>query len=101
MDDAPPAQPSDSLNPAQAKANAIRHYASYATLNAPTIGKVMHVLAQGDEPALLHCNGGKDRTGVTVAVLMTLLGASRQDVYREYLLSNRVLRKRSGGLWQQ
>ncbi len=25
---------------------------------------------------------------MTVAVLMTLLGASRQDVYREYLLTN-------------
>jgi protein-tyrosine phosphatase len=86
--DAPPLQPSDNLDPAKVKANALRSYARYATLNAPTMGKVLHVLAQGDEPALLHCNGGKDRTGVTVAVLMTLLGASRQDVYREYLLSN-------------
>jgi len=85
---APPLQPSDRLNPAKVKASALDGYASYATLNAPTIGRVLHVLAQGDEPALLHCNGGKDRTGVTVAVLMTLLGASRKDVYREYLLSN-------------
>lgn len=88
VDDAPPLRPSDSQDPAEAKDGAVRRYVSYATLNAPTIGQVMHVLAQGDEPALIHCNGGRDRTGVTVAVLMTLLGASRQDVYREYLLSN-------------
>ena len=87
--DVPPLRPPESLDPAKVKANALRVYASYATLNAPTIGQVLHVLAQGDEPALLHCNGGRDRTGVTVAVLMTLLGASRRDVYREYLLSDR------------
>ena len=87
--DVPPLRPPESLDPVKVKANALRVYASYATLNAPTMGQVLHVLAQGDEPALLHCNGGRDRTGVTVAVLMTLLGASRQDVYREYLLSDR------------
>jgi protein-tyrosine phosphatase len=85
---APSLQPSDTPGPAEMKANALRTYTNYAILNAPTMGKVLHVLAQGDEPALLHCNGGKDRTGVTVAVLMTLLGVSRRDVYREYLLSN-------------
>jgi len=86
---APPLNASDRLNPAKVRASALGGYATYATLNAPTIGRVLHVLAQGDEPALIHCNGGKDRTGVTIAVLMTLLGASRKDVYREYLLSNR------------
>lgn len=85
----PPLQSPDNLDPAKVKENALRGYASYATVNASTIGQVLHVLGQGDVPALLHCNGGKDRTGVTVAVLMTLLGASRQDVYHEYLLSNR------------
>ena len=84
----PPLQAPDDLDPNKVKANALRGYASYATLNAPTIGQALHVLAQGDEPALLHCNGGRDRTGVTVAVLMTLLGASHRDVYHEYSLSN-------------
>jgi protein-tyrosine phosphatase len=65
-------------------------YASNAVINAPAIGEVLHDLAQGDEPALIHCTGGVDRTGMTVAVLMTLLGASRQDVYREYLLSTKL-----------
>lgn len=85
----PPLRPSDSLDPIKAKENARLGYASYAMVNAATMGQVLHVLAEGDVPALIHCNGGRDRTGVTVAVLMTVLGASRKDVYHEYLLSNR------------
>lgn len=45
-------------------------YAGNAVRNAPTIGAVLHDLAQGDEPALLHCTGGQDRTGMTVTVLI-------------------------------
>ena len=56
--------------------------------HAPEIGAVMQALAREDAPALLHCSGGKDRTGVTVAVLMTLLGVPREEVYQEYLRSN-------------
>jgi len=77
-------------DPAQVHAQIVRFYAASAVVNAPAIGKVLHDLGQGDEPALIHCTGGVDRTGVTVAVLMTLLGASRKDVYREYLLSSRL-----------
>ena len=85
----PPLEAQVRHDPAKLKESVRRGYVSYATLNAATIGQVLRILAQGDVPALIHCNGGRDRTGVTVAVLMTLLGASRKDVYREYLLSNR------------
>jgi protein-tyrosine phosphatase len=86
--DGTPLQPPNNFDPAQVHAQWLKGYASGAILNAPTIGKVLHYLAQKDEPALIHCTGGRDRTGTTVAVLMTLLGASRKDVYREYLLSD-------------
>jgi protein-tyrosine phosphatase len=62
--------------------------ARLATQGAPEIGEVIRRLAQGDEPALIHCTAGKDRTGVTVAVLMTLLGIPRDQVYLEYTKSN-------------
>jgi len=77
-------------DPAQVQEQMRRIYASYAVVNAPEIGEVLHDLAQGDEPALIHCTGGVDRTGMTIAVLMTLLGVSRNDVYREYLLSAKL-----------
>jgi protein-tyrosine phosphatase len=62
--------------------------ATIAIGGAENIGKVLGDLAKGTEPALIHCSAGKDRTGVTVAVLMTILGASREDVYHEYMRSN-------------
>ena len=42
-------------------------------------------------PVLYHCTTGKDRTGWATAVLLTLLGVSEDDVYREYLLTNEQL----------
>ena len=42
-------------------------------------------------PLLFHCTTGKDRTGWAAAVLLTVLGVSREDVTRDYLLTNRQL----------
>lgn len=35
-------------------------------------------------PALIHCTGGQDRTGVRVAVLLLALGVSREAVVEDY-----------------
>ncbi len=37
---------------------------------------------------MYHCTSGKDRTGVTTAILMGLLGVSRADIMADFLLSN-------------
>lgn len=39
-------------------------------------------------PVLQHCRGGKDRTGFGCMLMMEALGASKESVYQEYLLSN-------------
>ena len=39
-------------------------------------------------PALFHCVTGKDRTGWAAAAMLSLLGVSRDDVFRDYLLTN-------------
>jgi len=49
------------------------------------------LLADEDLPVLYHCTTGKDRTGWATAALLTLLGVSEDDVYREYLLTNEQL----------
>ena len=38
-------------------------------------------------PALFHCSGGKDRTGVTCALILSALGASRGDVIADFMIS--------------
>jgi len=78
-------------NPAEAERFMQRTTARIATEGAGDIGEVLRRLAQGDEPALIHCTAGKDRTGVTIAVLMTLLGVPRGEVEREYARSNEAV----------
>src|SRR5262245_17072196 len=75
-------------NAEQARALMQQATARIALVGAADIGQVLSRLAAGDEPALIHCSAGKDRTGVTVAILMTLLQIPRDQVYREYLKSN-------------
>lgn len=47
-------------------------------------------LATREGPSLLHCLAGKDRTGLTVALLQSLLGVHTDDVTADYLLTNSV-----------
>lgn len=39
-------------------------------------------------PMLFHCAAGKDRTGLAAAFILSALGASRDDIMHDYMLSN-------------
>jgi protein-tyrosine phosphatase len=57
---------------------------------APALGELLSRL--GDEdllPAVLHCAGGKDRTGLSAAVLLDVLGVDRVTVLDDYELTGR------------
>ncbi len=62
--------------------------AKIAIDGALVIGQVLRALANNQEPALIHCTAGKDRTGVVSAFLLTLLGVPMETVYEDYLKSN-------------
>jgi protein-tyrosine phosphatase len=62
--------------------------AKLAIDGAPAIGKILLALSEGEVPAIIHCTAGKDRTGIVTAVFLTLLGVSKDDVYKDYLASN-------------
>ena len=36
---------------------------------------------------IIHCEAGKDRTGIVIAILLDLLGVSRNLIIEDYLLS--------------
>lgn len=40
-----------------------------------------------DGGMLIHCSGGKDRTGVSCALIQTLLGVDRDQVFEDFMLS--------------
>lgn len=44
-----------------------------------------YILSLEGKPFLFHCTAGKDRTGITAAILMHLLGFSYTDIKDEYL----------------
>lgn len=53
------------------------------------VGSVLRdIIDAKDAAVLFHCTAGKDRTGWTAAVLLTLLGVDRDTVTQDYLLSN-------------
>ena len=49
-----------------------------------------HLLESG-ETTVFHCTAGKDRTGFAAALLLQVLGASDDEVMRDYLLTNERL----------
>ncbi|KAI6090511.1 protein-tyrosine phosphatase-like protein [Hypoxylon rubiginosum] len=46
-----------------------------------------HVRDRPDDPFLVHCTAGRDRTGVLAGMLLTLAGASQEAITLDYLLS--------------
>jgi hypothetical protein len=47
----------------------------------------LEFLLTRNAPYLFHCNEGKDRVGVTVALLGALMGASPEEIVDDYMLS--------------
>ncbi|MEW1907380.1 tyrosine-protein phosphatase [Kitasatospora sp. NPDC085895] len=67
-------------------------YPAMAEHAGPAAAALVRRLAEpGALPVLVHCASGKDRTGVVVAVLQTLLGASAAETTADFLLSNAAL----------
>ena len=60
-------------------------YAELPRSAAPLLGKLFDAMLGGDLPVLVHCTAGKDRTGFTIAMILTALGVSLDVVYADYL----------------
>lgn len=55
---------------------------------AATYKKIFEAIANADQkPIALHCTHGADRTGIMSFFLMGLLGASEEDIGRDYVLT--------------
>lgn len=67
----------------------IRNYRRYAR-EFSLMGTVLRTMAAERLPALVHCEHGKDRTGVLCAVLQRIAGVPEDDVMAAYLAANEV-----------
>ena len=49
---------------------------------------VAAVADASEAPVVVHCQGGRDRTGIVAALLLRLAGVSREDAAADYALSS-------------
>lgn len=59
--------------------------------NKETLSQIFAALDR-HETLLLHCMGGKDRTGVAVMLVMAALGCDYETCKRDYMLHNEITR---------
>lgn len=52
------------------------------------IGGMFECIAAGKVPLVVHCAAGKDRTGIAIAILLSVLGVPRDTIIEDYLLTN-------------
>ena len=62
--------------------------------------RYFQTLAQSDGPVLVHCAGGKDRTGMLCALTHALVGVHNDDIMSDFLATNDNVRfDRIGPMW--
>lgn len=59
------------------------------------IFEIVFDAARKGECVLFHCSEGKDRTGIVAALAELLLGVDRDEIMRDYLISNECFRGRN------
>ncbi len=75
----------------QALDHMVEGYRMIAEEGTPSYRKLMDVvLDESNWPVLIHCNAGKDRAGIAVALIMEALGVDRETIMEEYLLTNEL-----------
>jgi protein-tyrosine phosphatase len=58
---------------------------------ADTVTAALEILAApGARPALVHCSAGKDRTGLIIALLLSVLGVADEIVAEDYAITERA-----------
>ena len=73
----------------------VAHYREFVSLDSArrAFGRVFsEVTDERYRPALIHCMGGKDRTGWAAASLLLLLGVPEDEVMADFLASNGYLK---------
>ncbi len=66
-------------------------YASIAKQHAPAYAAMFDRLAAGEIPLAFNCSAGKDRAGLSAALLLSALGVPRDTVVKDYALSEQYV----------
>jgi protein tyrosine/serine phosphatase len=67
-----------------------RRYLGYLEFGPDSWLRMFELFAQAsNHPIVIHCTAGKDRTGVSTAFLLSVLGVDRALIEADYILTNR------------
>jgi protein-tyrosine phosphatase len=83
------------LLPAHAHEAMMRSYRGYVLDFGDTFAGAVRTAVESaaeGRPAIFHCTAGKDRTGLTAALILSLLGAPHDHVLEDYLETNALWR---------
>lgn len=59
-------------------------YLNILATGAPSVARLVELVAESPGPVLIHCSAGKDRTGVGVAVILLAAGVPADAVIGDY-----------------
>jgi protein-tyrosine phosphatase len=62
-------------------------YVEFLEGNRDRFGAAIAAVAEAEGPVVIHCMGGKDRTGLVAALLLRLAGVSHDAIGSDYALS--------------
>lgn len=81
------------ISTADIEREVVGHYRLFVTAHTDEFRRAVLFVADAENhPVLIHCTSGKDRTGFASAVLLLAVGAPRDVVVEDYLLTNRYRR---------
>ena len=63
-------------------------YRGFVREGTPRFAEFFRHLLESDQPTVFHCTAGKDRTGFAAVLLLKAVGASDEEVWQDYLLTN-------------
>lgn len=81
----------NAAGPEQAHETMVRLYRRMPIWLENRLRGVFDYLIQGQVPLLFHCAAGKDRTGLTAALIMHSLGVERETILLDYQLTNHAV----------
>ena len=72
-------------------------YRDFVRSDSHRFAQLFEHLLEKPDPLLFHCTAGKDRTGLAAALVLSALGVSEADIWKDYLLTNQLYKRNNTG----